>query len=205
MLYTLIKGMMVSLSLIVAIGSQNMYVLKQGLLKKNIFYVSLICFLIDAVLMSFGIYGVGTIIQDSKTFTVVLSLLGALFLFGYGILSFANAYKGTSFINMDDKKVQKGLKQTILVTLAVSLLNPHVYLDTVVVVGGVAAQLSSNERIYFLVGALISSFIWFFGLGYGARILIPLFGKKTTWRILDLAIGFIMITISYSLFSFVMQ
>lgn len=91
------------------------------------------------------------------------------------------------------------MRGTILAALAITLLNPHVYLDTVVIVGGVAGTLSANEKIWFLTGTLFSSFIWFFGLGYGARLAAPLFNKKITWRILDLSIGAVMLWIGTKL------
>lgn len=199
----ILKGAIISGSLIVAIGAQNVFVLRQGLLKQNVFWVSLTCFFCDIILMSIGVAGLGTIISSNKYATVFLAIAGALFLFWYGLKAFISSFK---IKNTIDIQVEDGNKLTvrkaILATLAISLLNPHVYLDTVVVVGGVAGTLSVDDKIYFLIGALLSSFFWFFSLGFGAKFLSPLFRNPQTWKILDFVIGCVMWFISYGLFRY---
>lgn len=196
----IIKGALIAGSLIVAIGAQNAFVLKQGLLKNNIFWVSLTCFLCDLVLMTIGVLGIGTIISSSTFATVTLAIAGGLFLAVYGVKSLRSAWLFSNSMNINnDVETSPKIHKTILLTLAITLLNPHVYLDTVVIVGGVAGTLTLNEKIQFLIGALIASFIWFFGLGYGSRWLIPLFKKPVAWRILDFGIGCLMIWLSYQL------
>lgn len=190
---TFLKGAMVSSGLIIAIGAQNAFVLKQGLARQHIFWVALICFLCDAVLMSTGVLGLGALINDSPVATLSLTLIGAVFLFWYGFNAFRSALRGTAHLGAAKQRVQNTSLRTVVgTTLALTLLNPHVYLDTVVVLGGVAGTLTLAEKLPFLLGAISVSGVWFFGLGYGARLLSPLFQKPRTWQALDLLIGVIM-------------
>ena len=193
MFATFLKGAMVSSGLIIAIGAQNAFVLKQGLARQHIFWVALICFLCDAVLMSAGVLGLGALIKGSPVATLSLTLIGAVFLFWYGFNAFRSALKGTANLEAAKQRVQNTSLRTVVgTTLALTLLNPHVYLDTVVVLGGVAGTLSLAEKLPFLLGAVSVSGVWFFGLGYGARLLSSLFQKPRTWQALDLLIGVIM-------------
>ena len=118
----------------------------------------------------------------------------------YGVRAFKAAYQGSSALNLENN-AENGTSvfKTILATLAITLLNPHVYLDTVVIMGGIAGTLGLTEKWLFFLGAILASVLWFFGLGYGARLLIPLFKRPATWRILDFTIGMIMWLISFSL------
>nr|WP_295973584.1 LysE family transporter [uncultured Bacillus sp.] len=198
-----IRGALIAGSLIVAIGAQNAFVLKQGLLKNNIFWVSLTCFLCDLILMTIGVLGIGTIISSSTFATVTLAIAGGLFLAFYGVKSLRSAWLLSNSMNINnDVETRPKIHKTILLTLAITLLNPHVYLDTVVIIGGVAGTLTWDGKMHFLIGALMASFIWFFGLGYGSRWLIPLFKKPVAWRILDFGIGCLMIWLSYQLIQF---
>ena len=200
MLETILKGAMIASGLIIAIGAQNAFVLKQGLARHHIFWVALICFLCDAVLMSAGVLGLGALIKDSSIATCSLALLGSAFLFWYGFNAFRSAYQATSHLEAAASDATKtSLSAVITTTLALTLLNPHVYLDTVVILGGVAIALPLHDKLLFLLGAVSVSGIWFFGLGYGARLLSPLFQKPRTWQILDLLIGIIMWTIAWGL------
>src|SRR5690554_3573116 len=205
MLDVMSTGALVSGGLIIAIGSQNVFVLKQGLLKQDVFYVSAICFICDLFLMVLGVMGLGLIVASSKYIMYGLAVAGAAFLYWYGFNSFRRAWVGKSQlqIQMMQDDYNRSLRKTVVATLAITLLNPRVYLDTVVVVGGIAGTLSLDEKIWFLTGALIASFIWFFGLGYGARLASPLFQKPNTWRVLDCCIGLIMFWIATGLLSFV--
>ncbi|WP_078552287.1 LysE/ArgO family amino acid transporter [Bacillus alkalicellulosilyticus] len=199
-----IRGALISGSLIIAIGAQNAFVLRQGLMKNNIFWVSLTCFLCDFILITIGVLGIGTIISSSTIATVTLAIAGGLFLALYGLKSLRNAWLSSSSmtINNNDREAAPKVRKTILLTLAITLFNPHVYLDTVVIIGGFAGTLMWQEKVHFLIGAVIASFVWFFGLGYGARWLIPLFEKPVAWRILDIGIGCLMLWLSYQLFQF---
>lgn len=204
MISEILRGALISASLIIAIGAQNLFVLKQGLLRNHIFYVSVICFICDFVLMSIGILGVGTFISTNPLITNILAILGALFLIWYGFKAFKSAIKGTSSMQVQSQDSNdNSLVKVILATLAITLLNPHVYLDTVVIVGGIAGTLSSEQKIAFLIGAVCVSFIWFFSIGYGARLLTPLFKQKRMWVILDCLVGLVMFYIAYRLILYV--
>lgn len=202
MFSTILHGFLVSGSLIVAIGAQNAFVLKQGLLRQHVFWVCFVCFLCDFLLMSFGILGFGTLIGKSQTAMMALSLFGAAFLFVYGVRAFVSAYQGSSGFDIQNTSSNTSLQKTLTAVLVLTLLNPHVYLDTLVLIGGIAGTLSLNDKYLFLFGALSASLLWFFGLGYGARLLTPLFQKPYTWKILDALIGVIMWVIAAMLVYF---
>ncbi|OCG13318.1 amino acid transporter [Gilliamella sp. App6-5] len=204
MLSEILRGALISASLIIAIGAQNLFVLKQGLLKNHIFYVSAICFICDFALMSVGIFGVGTFIGSNPLITNILAILGAVFLVWYGFCAFKSAIKGTSSMQIESQVPNNNsLLKVVLATLAITLLNPHVYLDTVVIVGGIAGTLTSEQKLAFLFGTVCVSFIWFFSIGYGARLLTPLFRQKRIWVILDCIVGTVMFYIAYRLVIYV--
>ena len=196
---TFLQGFIVCFGLIVSIGAQNAFVLKQGILKQHVFWVALLCFFCDVVLMGLGVLGLGSLIAQSTWASLALSLLGAAFLFTYGSRSFISSYRGTSQMLAQQQNEKSSLKKVILITLAITLLNPHVYIDTVVIVGGIGGTLNFEEKIQFLTGALLCSLIWFFGLGYSAGLLRPYFAKRRTWQILDSITGLIMYGIAGSL------
>ncbi len=197
---TFIQGFLVCGGLIIAIGAQNAFVLKQGLLQRNILAVILTCFACDFILISLGVMGLGSLISESRMATVALALVGAVFLSVYGARAFRSAYLGNSVLQLDNRdEVQSSAFKAVLATLAVTLLNPHVYLDCFAIIGGIAGTLSSSEKWLFLFGALCTSALWFFSLGYGAKLLIPLFKRPVTWRILDIATGIVMWLIAGSL------
>lgn len=204
MISLILQGMLVSGSLIMAIGSQNAFVLKQGLLRENIFVVCFICFICDFFLMSFGVFGIGKAINSNTTLSIILALCGAIFLLYYGFTSFISSFRATNHIALDISKEREKtpVGRTILATLAITLLNPHVYLDTVVIVGGVAGTLDFTNKFYFLIGALVASFSWFFVLGFGARLLTPIFVNPKSWRVLEFIIGCIMWYIAYTLIDY---
>ncbi|WP_315505012.1 LysE/ArgO family amino acid transporter [Pasteurella multocida] len=196
----LLQGFFVTAGLIIAIGAQNAFVLKQGLLKQNILAVILTCFFCDIVLISLGVLGLGSLISQSTMATVALAFVGGGFLLIYSLKAFLSAYRGNASLQLAkaDKQPQTTL-HAIIATLLITLLNPHVYLDTVVIIGGIAGTLAFDEKLFFLVGALLVSALWFFSLGYGARLLSRFFQRPVTWRILDLVIGVIMWAIAISL------
>ncbi|TDQ57647.1 L-lysine exporter family protein LysE/ArgO [Mesocricetibacter intestinalis] len=195
-----IQGFLVCGGLIIAIGAQNAFVLKQGLLRQHILAVILTCFACDFILISLGVFGLGTFIAAHTTSTVVLAIIGALFLLVYGGRSFRAAYRGNSALHWEETKERRSsLGQTILATLGVTLLNPHVYLDCFAIIGGIAGTLNAEQKGFFLFGALCTSALWFFSLGYGAGFLLPLFKRPHTWRILDTLIGIIMCSIAFGL------
>lgn len=194
-----LHGFVVCFGLIVSIGAQNAFLLKQGLLKQHVFWIATICFVCDVLLMGVGVLGLGTLISQSPLISLILALIGALFLFTYGSRSFISAYRGTTQLLAEQNNLNTGLKKAVLITLAITLLNPHVYIDTIVIVGGIGGTLNLEQKIGFLSGALLCSFLWFFGLGYGAGMLSNYFKKRRTWQILDSITGVIMYAIAFSL------
>ena len=200
-----IKGFLTSGSLIIAIGSQNAFVIRQGLLKNNIFIVTLICIICDSFLIFIGVYGVGGFVKENTLIMLVLSSSGALFLMYYGFLSFKAACQGVSTLEISkisDSVVSKRVK-TVIATFAVSLLNPHVYMDTVVIIGGLASVLPSYEKRSFAIGALLASSIWFVLLSYAASKLTPLLTNPKTWKIINMIIAIIMWAISVNLIMYI--
>ncbi len=196
MLLTFLKGFGTGSGLIIAIGAQNAFVLSQGVKKRHYIIIPLICAICDALLIALGVTGIGTFIASSKTLSMVAGIGGSLFLFIYGLGSFKSAYKGGILSSSEIAK--NTLKSAILTTLAVTLLNPHVYLDTVILLGSLSSQFQTPGHLYFGAGAMLASFAWFFSLSLGGKMLAPLFSKELSWRILDTLVGATMWIIAYS-------
>jgi L-lysine exporter family protein LysE/ArgO len=198
-LTTLLQGFGLGAGLIVAIGAQNAFVLRQGLKREHHFAVALVCTLNDILLITLGVAGLGTLIGQSAILKSVAFWGGAAFLLFYGFRSFRSATRPDR-LETDTAGAQPlTLRAAVLAALAFSLLNPHVYLDTLVVIGSVGAQHPAGERASFAMGAGLASTVWFFGLAYGAARLAPLFRRRAVWRALDIAIGCIMWFIAASL------
>ena len=191
-------GLLLGGSLIIAIGSQNAYVLKQGLLKNHVFLICLICAVSDALLITLGTSGVGAIIKQNPEWLKWISWFGAAYLSLFAIISFRSAFSGET-LKTATANTSQNTKTVITTVLALTFLNPHVYLDTVLLIGSIAAPYSADDKILFTFGAVSASFIWFFGLGYGARFLAPLFAKPSAWKTLNLIIGLVMLWIAYGL------
>lgn len=196
MLLTFLTGMGTGGGLIIAIGAQNAFVLSQGVRKNHVILIPLICAVCDAVLVTIGVAGVGTYIASSNVLSQVAGIGGALFLFCYGISSFRSAVKGQQLDA--DQRGETSLKAAVLTTLAVTLLNPHVYIDTILLLGSIASQFQDPGHLVFGAGAATASFVWFFGLSLGSRLLAPLFKKELSWRILDTLVGIIMWAVAVS-------
>ncbi|WP_428028638.1 LysE/ArgO family amino acid transporter [Arcobacter sp.] len=194
----LVKGYMVAISLIVAIGAQNAYILKLGLLKQHVLKAVLICIFFDIFLISLGVYGLGFFIQGNQLLINSIAIFGMLFLSFYAFSCFKSALTNNS-LKIDDNVKTNPLKEVISLLLVFTLLNPHTYLDTVLLIGGIGANIEDGLKPYFLLGTVLASTSWFFTLGFGARVLIPLFKKPITWKILDIFIGILMLFIAYSL------
>ena len=190
-------GFSLSLSLILAIGSQNAFVLRQGLKKEYIFIVCLICAASDAILISFGVSSFSMIISKAAWIEPFARYAGALFLFVYGAMSFWSSYNSNESL-LPSEKTGTSLSVIIATTLAFTWLNPHVYLDTVVLMGSISTQYA-GQNLEFTLGAILASFLFFFSLGYGARVLTPIFNNPKAWKILDFLIGCIMWAIAFSL------
>ncbi|MGA1940690.1 LysE/ArgO family amino acid transporter [Arcobacter sp. YIC-310] len=198
MLDIYLKGFIVTISLIVAIGAQNAYVLKLGLLRQYVWVAVLICVVADFLLISAGVLGLGFFIKGNQLLINCIAIIGIVFLSVYALLSFKSALKNES-MKIDDEVKTNPLKKVITMLLVFTFLNPHTYLDTVLLIGGIGANVEDSMKLYFLLGAVSASAFWFTLLGFGARALIPLFKKPITWKILDILIGILMLVIAYSL------
>lgn len=192
-----LAGFSLGLSLILAIGAQNAFVLKHGLKKHHVFMVCFICASSDAVLILLGVSGFAVMVKAFPAIEQVSRYAGAVFLIGYAIKSFMSAMRETHTLSPEGQ-IPPDLLKTVITCLAFTWLNPHVYLDTVVLLGSISTQYETT-KLQFALGAVTASFIFFFALGYGARILIPVFQKPGSWRILEFSIGLIMLTIAVSL------
>ena len=192
---TYLNGLIVGLAFIVAIGPQNAFVLKSGLLRQNVFMISFICAASDAVLILGGIAGLDRLLIKFPSLLGVFRYGGAAFLLFYGLVSMRSALKGGAGLEAEGQRMS--LKSAVLICLALTWLNPHVYLDTFVLLSSIALQ--SQAPFIFGLGAMSGSFLFFFSLGYGAKYLAPIFRNPTSWRILDLAICAIMWTIALKL------
>lgn len=194
-----IKGFIVTFLLIVAIGAQNAYLLKLGLLKKYVFLGVLFCTTADIIFISLGVYGLGYFLQNNQLYIDILTVIGILFLVIYGFLSFKATFSNQS-MEIENQKENYTIKKVLGTFLVFTLFNPHVYIDTIVLIGSVGANVKYELKYIFLLGCISASAFWFILLGYGARILIPLFKKPITWKILDLTIALVMWYIAYSLY-----
>lgn len=195
----LVSGFSLGASLIIAIGSQNAFVLRQGLKGEYVFAVCTVCFLCDAVLIALGAGGFGSLVASSPVLLTAALWGGATFLLFYGLRSFRAALRPGTLEAARDTAPLTGLMRVVLTTLALTLLNPHVYLDTVLLLGSLAGQFAGAARLRFAVGAMAASLVWFYGIGYGARALAPLFRRPLAWRVLDLLVGCTMWFIAGSL------
>lgn len=193
-----LKGFIVTFSLIVAIGAQNAYVLKLGLLRQHVLKAVLFCTFSDFLLISAGVLGLGFFIQGNQLLINGIAIFGIVFLCFYAFSSFKSALKNES-LEIDDNVKTNPLKQVLGMLFVFTYLNPHTYLDTVLLIGGIGANIESGLKFLFLLGAVLASASWFTLLGFGARFLIPLFKKPITWKVLDISIGIIMLIIAYSL------
>jgi L-lysine exporter family protein LysE/ArgO len=201
MLLAFLTGFFLGLSLIIAIGAQNAFVLRQGILGQHVFYVALFCALADALLISIGVAGVSFFLNNViNQISSILFGFSALWLTGYGVLRLKAVFKADATIEIDASK-SKGLIPTISIAAILTFANPHVYLDTMILIGSISQQFFGYYRIAFALGACLSSFVFFFSLAYGARLLEPLMKHPSSWRILDGLIALIMFTIAFKLAS----
>lgn len=197
MLHTYLQGFAIGLSLIVAIGAQNAFVLKQGLKKQAVFWVCFVCALSDSILVVLGITGFATVIQLYPELVGFAKWAGAVFLLWYGLQHARQAFQANQSLHAGSQN-EIQLSKIIIVCLALTWLNPHVYLDTVVLIGSISTQFEQT-KLYFALGVITASWFFFFSLGYGARVLIPVFENPKAWKVLDGVIALIMWSIAISL------
>ena len=180
--------------LIIAIGAQNAFVLRRGILRSHVLAVVAVCIACDWVLIAFGAAGFGTLVAAFPLLTSIAAWGGAAFLFGYGAVALRSAVRAETLHAREPgaPEATASTRGAVLAALAVSLLNPHVYLDTVVLLGGLAGQYEPVLRVWFAGGAMLASAVWFTGLGFGARVLAPVFERPAAWRVLDIIVAFVM-------------
>ncbi|WP_447653148.1 LysE/ArgO family amino acid transporter [Microbacterium sufflavum] len=214
---TVLAGLGLGLSLIVAIGAQNVFVLRQGIRREHVLAVVIVCAVSDAVLIAAGVAGLGFLLQAAPWLVVVARVAGALFLFGYGLLAARRAWRGGEVLAVDASSPADGtgtgrsaggtatatrsgtrLAPVLLTVLALTWLNPHVYLDTVLMLGSIAAT-HGEQRWLFAAGAILASVLWFTALGFGARYLGRWLRTERSWRVLDAVIAVIMVALAVSL------
>ena len=199
MMSAFLTGFFLGLSLIIAIGAQNAFVLRQGILGQHVFYVALFCALADALLITIGVVGISFFLNNfiSQNSNILFGL-SSVWLTGYGLLRLKSALKSNKMIEIEASTL-KGLFPTISVAAVLTFLNPHVYLDTMILIGSISQQFSGFQKITFALGASLASFVFFFSLAYGSRLLTPLMHRPFSWKVLDSLIALIMFTIAFNL------
>lgn len=192
-----LTGFVIGGSLIVAIGAQNAFVLRQGIKREHVLAVALFCAVSDALLIALGVAGLGLLIERVPGLLAGITVFGILFLVAYGL----KAARRAAFPSAMNVGAGEPITRSaaLAACAAFTFLNPHVWLDTVILVGSLAAPYAGDARWAYGIGAASASFVWFFGLAYGARVLTPLFAKPVAWRILDAIIACIMFAIATKL------
>uniref|UniRef100_UPI00404838EE LysE/ArgO family amino acid transporter n=1 Tax=Yoonia sp. TaxID=2212373 RepID=UPI00404838EE len=200
MIGPVLTGFATGFSLILAIGAQNAFVLRQGLARQHVFWLCLFCAASDALLIAAGVLGFSVIVQAAPMLPTVMAWGGAAFLFGYGAMRLRAAYVGAYDTHISGHSA--GLWATLGAAAAFTWLNPHVYLDTLGLIGAISTQYDLGPNRYaFAIGAILSSFTFFFGLGYGARFLAPVMRSARAWRVFDVLIGVVMWALALKLLS----
>ncbi|QDY89456.1 amino acid transporter [Arthrobacter sp. UKPF54-2] len=195
MIFPLVSGLSAGLSLIVAIGAQNAFVLRQGIQRSHVATVVAVCAVSDLLLILLGVAGIGVLLDRAPAALVVIRWAGGAFLLAYGALAAWRAVRGQQLDQAGDKPA--GSRAAVLATcLAFTWLNPHVYLDTVLLLGSLATAQGESGRWWFAAGAGLGSIAWFTALGAGARFLTELFRRRAAWRVLDAVIAVVMVTLA---------
>ena len=196
MFYAFFTGFFLGLSLIIAIGAQNAFVLRAGILRQHVFYVALFCAFSDALLICIGISSISIFFNSLITqFASLLFGISSIWLFGYGLIRMRSVFKSNSAIEITTTD-PKGLVPTISILAILTFANPHVYLDTMILIGSISQQFSGNLKVAYAIGASLASFVFFFSLAYGAKLLLPIMKSSSSWRVLDLIIALIIFTIA---------
>ena len=194
MILAFISGFLISISLILALGPQNVFVLRQGLLRSHVFASCLVCSISDSLLIAGGVLGVGLFISEIEGLAIWMSIGASVFLIFYGCLRIKSALNPKG-LEVDDSD-SKDLWPTILAGLAFTYLNPHVYVDTLLLIGGASSSYTGDDKLMFGIGAATASFVFFFSLGYGAKSLSPILNNPESWKIIDFFIAGVMFTVA---------
>jgi len=199
MLSAVLTGFVLGFSLILAIGAQNSFVLRQGLIGRHVFIVALFCSISDALLISIGVAGISIFLSNYiDLVSDWLFSISAIWLLGYGLLRLRDAINGKSVLIAKDSSVNE-LASTLSFLSVLTFANPHVYLDTVVLIGSVSQQFPGNAKLAYVLGASLASFVFFFSLAYGAKFLSPIMQRPIAWRLLDSFIAFVMFTLAFKM------
>ncbi|MES2037406.1 MAG: LysE/ArgO family amino acid transporter [Pseudomonadota bacterium] len=198
MLAFILKGMGMSAGLIMAIGSQNAHVLRMGLRKQHVGLTVMICIACEMLLILAGVAGIGGMINSQPVLLTIARWGGAAFLIWYGLRSLRAAASQQSLV-AEAGELSLTAGKAALAVLGATLLNPHTYLDTVVLLGAIGGQQPGDGKYWFAVGAVLNATIWFAALGFGARLLAPLFAKPVAWRVLDSLVGIVMLMLALNL------
>lgn len=201
MLDSLLAGLLTGGSLIVAIGAQNAYVLRQGLLRRHVLAVVLVCLVSDVVLIAAGVSGIGAVADRAPWAIEVVRWLGVAFLVGYALMTLRRVFRATG-LDTAEVAASETLCSVVLRVVALTWLNPHVYLDTVLLIGSIAATHDADVaggRWWFAAGAMVASAVWFGGLGFGARALAPVLARPRAWQVLDVSVAVTMLAIAAKL------
>ena len=197
MLLPFLSGLTTGASLIIAIGAQNAFVLRQGVRREHVLPIVLVCALSDAILITLGVAGIGALVEAAPLALTIVTWAGALFLLGYAILAAKRAITPSTL--EAGAGASTTLVAAVVTAIALTWLNPHVYLDTVLLLGSIAATHGAEGKWWFAGGAVTASFVWFAVLGYGARLLSRVFAKPVAWRVLDGIIAVVMAALAVML------
>ncbi|MFZ6733990.1 LysE/ArgO family amino acid transporter [Undibacterium sp. Ji42W] len=198
MLAFILKGMGMSAGLIMAIGSQNAHVLRMGLRQQHVALTVMICIACEMLLILAGVAGIGGMINSQPVLLMMARWGGVAFLIWYGLRSLRAAASQQSLV-AEDGELNLTAGKAALAVLGATLLNPHTYLDTVVLLGAIGGQQPGDGKYWFAVGAVLNATIWFAALGFGARLLAPWFAKPIAWRVLDSVVGIVMLMLALNL------
>ncbi len=197
--WVLLQGFSLGATMIIPIGAQNAYVLNQGIKRNHHLTTATICSVMDVFFISLGIFGGGALLSQNETLLTVVTLGGIAFLTFYGWLSLRAALQHSDQQESQPQKLARGRRAVILGALAVTVLNPHLYLDTVVILGSIGGQFEGSDRLSFALGTMMASFVWFYGLSIGAAKLAPVLSKPKTKKIIDLIVATMMFIIAFAL------
>ena len=193
-----VSGFLLSLSLIFAIGPQNAFVLRQGLMRQHVIPIAIFCAVSDIILITLGVFGFGSIISEVEWLSSYMFIIGGIWLTGYGLLRLRDAYICDSYLEASSLE-EKDLKLALTNCAALTWLNPHVYIDTLVLIGTVSTQFEDTYQ--FGLGACLASVLFFSSLALGARALSPLMKSRKAWQSLDVIIAIIMFILAFYMFS----
>ncbi len=194
--WILLQGFGLGASMIIPIGAQNAYVLNQGIKRNHHITTATICSVLDTIFISLGIFGGGALLSQNEVLLTSVTLGGIAFLTIYGLMSLRSAFKAPSEKESNGEVLARGRRTVVLGALAVTVLNPHLYLDTVVILGSIGGQFEGEDRISFAIGTILASFVWFFSLSFGAAKLGPTLSKPNVKKGIDIAVAAMMFTIA---------